>query len=85
MKRRLRDALPPFASNLFLILMISLNTFFISRNRLIPAVVIQTGISAAWMFNVRSVASGSWSARAGYVAGGVVGQACGILIARVFA
>lgn len=79
---RLRRAVLPFMANAALVALVAFQTWTVSHDQLARAVFVQFAVGGAWAFNVRSLSTGGWPERLGYMAGGSVGVALGILAAR---
>lgn len=72
-----------FATGFFQVLLVSANTYFISRTTWLGIAVCGFGISYLWTINVRRVSIGSVSEQVTYATGAMLGGLTGVLIAKM--
>lgn len=71
-----------FFTAFFQVLLVTANTYFISRIAWIGIAVCSFGISYLWTLNVRKISTGSLTERIIYASGAMIGGLSGVLISR---
>jgi hypothetical protein len=69
-----------FISSFMSILMLSSNTYFISKEYYYISIFMSIPISAVWMFNVKNIYSSSLKDKMLYTIGALMGTAASLLI-----
>lgn len=67
------------------VLLVSANTYFISRIAWLGIAICGFGISYTWTLNVKKISAGSTIERITYSTGAMLGGLCGVLVSRLFA
>ena len=83
MAMKIKRAVLPFCSNALMISLVVFNTWSVSHNLMLSALLCQIGLGLAWTISVRSVTGGGWPERIGYILGGCAGSLLGMTAARI--
>jgi hypothetical protein len=78
----MRQYLVIFATGFAQVLLVSANTYFISRTAWVGIATCGFGISYLWTFNVRKVAIGTRTGQFVYSTGAMLGGLTGVMLAK---